>query len=231
MHRPTLLAAAALAVTLFVTGCGGAGTQGPTAQERLDAAQAQLAQAAAITIELNSSDVPANVDGVQAAAGTGVTEGELIKFEGEIQGRVGGVAASVSILAIGDETYWKLFTPSYERVDLNMLGVPSPIAFFAPDTGFASLLAATTEPALGDEVREGSEILTEITGTLPGEKIRALLRLGDPEQSFDVTYGLTEENELRTAVVTGEFWKGTVSSYRLLLTNYGVVVPIEAPTS
>lgn len=229
MKTRTLPSFAALALIILVAGCSG-GPDGPSAEERLGAAQAKIATADAITIELNSSDVPPNVDGVQAAAGTGVIEGDLITFEGEIQGQVSGIAATVSILAIGADTYWKLFTPNYERVDLAMMGVPSPTAFFAADTGFASLLAATTDLAIGEEVREGSEVLTEITGTLPGESVRALLRLGDAEASFDVVYGLTEDDELRTAVVTGEFWKGTTSSYRVLLTNYGVIVPIEAPT-
>lgn len=228
MKTRTVLSVGALALALLVTGCAG-GPSGPSAQERVDAAQAALAGTNAITIELNSSDVPSNVDGVQAAAGTGVIEGELIKFEGEIQGRVSGMAATVAILAIGDDTYWKLFTPNYEPVDLKLLGVPSPTAFFASDTGFASLLAASGDLAIGGEAREGSEVLTEITGTVPGSSVRALLNLGDAAASFDVTYGLTEGNELRTAVLTGEFWPGATSSYRLLITNYGVVVPIEAP--
>ena len=34
----------------------------------------------------------------------------------------------------------KLFTPDYEPVDLDELGAPNPTAFFAPDTGVASLM-------------------------------------------------------------------------------------------
>lgn len=229
MKRRTLLSAGALALVLLMTGCGG-GSGGQAAQERLDAAQAKIESAEAITIDLTSTEVPSNVDGVQAATGVGVIDGDLIKFEGEFQGRVSGMTATVSILAIGDETYMKLFTPSYEPVDLSTLGVPNPTAFFAADTGLASILAATTEVATGGEVREGSEVLTEITGQLPGEKVKSLLNLGGPGRVFEVRYGLTENDELRKAVVTGEFWEGTESSYTLLLTDYGKVVPIESPT-
>ena len=38
-------------------------------------------------------------------------------------------------------------------------------------------------------------------------------------------------DELRTAVLEGEFWEGTQSTYTLVLTAYGTVVPIQAPTS
>lgn len=233
MRRRSLLSAGALALALVATGCGG-GEEEPaplTAQERLDAARATVEAAEALTINLSSTGVPTDVNGVQSATGTGVIEGDLIKFEGEFQGRVSGITATVGILAIGEDTYMKLFTPDYEPVDLDELGAPNPTAFFAPDTGVASLMAATTEVAEGGQVREGREILTEITGSLPGEKVEGLLRLGGPDQTFDVTYALTEDNELRKAVLEGEFWEGIPSTYTLLLTAYGTAIPIEAPTS
>lgn len=227
MTRTTPLTAGLLATAILLAGCSGAGGADP--QERIDAAQATIENADAITINLSSSDVPTTVDGVQAATGTGVIDGDLIKFEGEFQGRVAGMTATVSILAIGDDTYLKLFTPDYEAADLNALGVPNPTTFFAPNTGIASLIGATTSLATGEQVREGEDILTQITGTLDGEHIHALLGVGDPGTTFNVTYGLTDDNELRTAVLEGEFWEGSTSTYTLLLTDYGKTVPIEAP--
>lgn len=229
MKPKALLLAGILTVATLLTGCSGSGGADP--QERLAEAQATIENAEAITISLTSADVPSNVDGVQSATGTGVIEGSLIKFEGEFQGRVAGMTATVEILAIGDDTYMKLFTPSYEPVDLETLGVPNPTVFFAPDTGIASLIAATTDLAHGEDVREGEDILSQITGTLDGEHVHALLRIGQPGQVFQVTYGLTDDNELRSAVLAGEFWEDTTSTYTLLLTDYGKVVPIEAPGS
>lgn len=230
MNRRAALSAWAVSIALLLVGCS-AGPDVADPEERLAAAQAKVEAAEAITIDLTSTDVPSDVDGVRSATGVGVIEADLIKFEGEIQGRVGGVPASVSILAIGDETYVKLFTPEYERVDLSTLGVPNPTAFFATDTGVANLLATTTNVATGEEVREGSEVLTEIVGELSGEQVQALLHLGEAGQVFEVKYGLTDQDELRKAVLTGEFWPDTESSYSMLLTDYGNVVPIEAPTS
>lgn len=235
MRRRSLLSTGVLAIALAVTGCSGSseGEEPPelTAQERLDAARAKIEAVDALTINLTSTGVPEDVNGVQSAKGTGVIEGDLIKFEGEFQGRVSGITATAGILSIGDDTYMKLFTPDYEPVDLDELGAPNPTAFFAPDTGVASLMAATTEVAEGGKVREGRDILTEVTGTLPGENVEALLRLGGPGRTFDVTYGLSDDNELRKAVLEGEFWEGTTSTYTLLLTAYGTAIPIEAPTA
>lgn len=236
-HRPgsRLLLAGMTALLLAVVGCTGEPAEdeaAATPAERLAAAQERIEQAEAITIALTSTGVPGNVDGVQSATGTGVIEGEAIAFEGEFQGRVGGITANAAILAVGEDAYMKLFTPDYEPVDLTSLGAPNPTAFFAPDTGIASLIEATTDLAEGGEpVRQGREVLDQFTGSLPGAKVETLLHLGGPDTTFDVTYGLTGDNELRTAILEGEFYEGAQSVYTLLLTDYGAVIPIEAPSS
>ena len=231
MQRRHVLAATVAAAALLATGCSGDSGSGGTPQERLAAAQAKVEAAEAITIALTSKDVPSNVNGVQAATGTGVVDGETRKFEGEFQGRVAGVTATAGILAIDDQAWMKLFTPEYSPIDLDELGAPNPTSFFADDTGVASLLSATTDLSEGGQVREGREILSTINGSLPGEKVESLLRLGGPGTTFDVSYGLTEDDELRKAVLTGEFYEGRDSTYTLLLTDYGKTVAIEAPTS
>ena len=109
-------------------------------------------------------------------------------------------------------------------------GAPNPTTFLDPETGLSSLIGATTDLAEGERTREGREILRQVTGTLPGDRVEALLRLGGPDRTFDVTYGLTDEGELRSAVLEGEFYDGTESTYTLLLTDYGQAVPIERPT-
>lgn len=230
MKSRTVLFAAVIALTMLVTACSG-GAAGAPPEDRLAAAQAGVESAEAITITLTGTDLPSDASGVKAATGTAVIDGDLIKFQGEFQGKVQGIAATVELLAIGDDTYLKLFTPDFEAVDLTALGVPNPAGFFSPSTGFASVIAATTDVREGKQVREGEEVLTEITGKLAGDTVHALLNLGEADQSFDVTYGLTKDNELRKIVVSGEFWKSTVSTYTMLLTDYGVVVAIEAPTA
>lgn len=230
MTRRLAVVVAVAAATLLMAGCTG-GEEGPTAAERLAVAQDTLESTAAVTLDLSSADVPSTVSGVHAATGTAVRDGDVVSFEGNIQGKIAGAAAAVDILAIGADAYVKLFTPTYEPVDLDMLGVPNPTALFAPETGIASLMAATTDLALGEQVREGSEVLTEITGTLAGEKVRGLLLLGVADSTFAVTYALTDDDELRTATLRGNFWPDVESSYTIVLTDYGKVIDISAPTS
>lgn len=232
MHRRTLLSGAAVAALLAVTGCSGEEEpDAPTPQERLAAAQAKIEETDALTIALTSTGVPNDVNGVQSATGTGVIEDDVVKFEGEFQGRVSGVTATAGVLAIGDETYMKLFTPDYAPVNLDELGAPNPTSFFEPETGIASLIGATTDIEEKGQSREGRDILTEITGTLPGEKVEALLMLGGPDTEFDVAYGLTADDELRRAVLSGEFYEGTESTYTLIVTDYGSPIEIESPRS
>lgn len=231
-----LLAGMTSLLLLVISGCTGEAAEEeevtPTPAQRLAAAQQRIEQAEAITIDLSSTGVPGGVNGVQSATGTGVIDGDTVRFEGEFQGRVSGITANAGILAIGEDAYMKLFTPDYEPVDLSELGAPNPTAFFAPDTGIASLIEATTEVAEGDgPVRQGRDVLDQFTGSLPGDKVQALLHLGGPDTTFDVTYGLTSDNELRKATLEGEFYEGAQSVYTLLLTDYGTVIPIEAPTA
>ncbi len=224
-----MLLAGALALVLVASGCSA--DSGASAEERLAVAQSTLENTDAVTLALTSSDLPSNADGVQSATGTAVMTGDVIKFEGELQGKIGGITATVGILAIGNDSYMKLFTPDYEPVDLAAIGAPNPTAFFAPGTGIASLMAATTDLKKGEQLREGSEILTEITGSISGDKVRGLLRLGADDRTFTVSYALTDDNELRRATLRGEFWAGTESSYSMLLTDYGKVIVIEAPSA
>lgn len=232
MRRRTLLSAAALALTIAATGCSGEDEPAEaTPQEQLAAAQEIFDKADAVTIALTSTGVPTDQNGVRSATGTGVIDGDTIKFAGDFEGRVAGISATVGIICIGADAYMKMFTPDYTPVDLDDLGAPNPTTFFAPETGISSLIAATSDVAAGGRLREGREILREVTGTLPGEKIEALLRLGGPGRTFDVTYGLTDTNELRTAVVKGEFFDGVESTYTLLLTDYGKSMPIDTPAT
>jgi lipoprotein LprG len=234
MRRLSSLAGG-IALVLALAGCSGDGSSAeaevePTAQERLAAAQEILEATDAMTVELTGTDVPTDVNGVRSATGVAVVDGDTITFAGDIEGRINGVTATVGLICIGPDAYMKLFTPDYAPVDLDELGAPNPTTFLDPETGLSGLIGATTDLAEGERTREGREILRQITGTLPGDRVEALLRLGGPDRTFDVTYGLTDENELRSAVLEGEFYDGTESTYTLLLTDYGQAIPIERPT-
>src|SRR6476620_10480071 len=122
-------------------------------------------------------------------------------FKGTFKVTLKGVPADAEITSIGGEVYAKL-----------------------------TLLTATTSPVAGDKVRQGSEVLSTIKGSLPGKAVTDLFLIGDSSGTFSVTYGLTDSQELRQVVITGPFFgAGTTSTYTLTLDQYGQPVTISKP--
>ena len=209
--RPGPLAAALVATAALLTaGCSGAGVaEEAPAADRLEDARAALDTAGSVTLDLSSRDVPERENVVTAAQGQGVVSEEEPKFRGTITGTIEGVAGTVEVIAIGETTWIKFFTPEYEEADLATLGAPNPAMFFHPGDGISSMLTATGGPA---ERSRGP-------GGLGGarhhhrhprrqHRRETVLDLGDGTGTYDVTYGLTENDQLRTAVITGPFFDG-----------------------
>jgi lipoprotein LprG len=228
MRRRSLLAVAA-AITL--SACSGGGGDAPAAKpaDVLKKAQTTLAGAKTVALTLTSTNVPPKQNGVSAADGVGVIDATSPRFKGKVTATVNGLTGGVDLITIGKDTWMKLFTPTFEKTDLATLGAPNPSDLFQPQTGLPSLLAQTKAPADGASAREGKDILQTITGTVPSADVYRLLLLGKDAPDFKVTYGITDGGELRTASPTGEFYKGTTSTYRLVLKDYGAPVTITAP--
>ena len=101
-----------------------------------------------------------------------------------------------------------------------------------PDGGFSGLLASATEVEEGDSVRGGKdnkEVLTEYTGTISSDAVAALIPAAEGDFSF--TYTISDDDELREAVIKGAFYgkdEGDVT-YTLTLDDYGTEKEITAP--
>ena len=231
MRRRPLLVAALVAATALATGCSGAAEEAPqrTPAQRLEAARATLEKAGSLHLDLTSTDVPATENGVTAATGSGVVSATEPKFKGTITGTVKGIAATVDVIAVGADTYLKLFTPDFRPFDLSTLNAPNPAVFFDPTQGIAGLLPETTAVAVGGQVRAGKDVLTQISGTLPAQRVSDLFHLGEGDGTYRVTYGLTDADQLRTATLVGPFFGTQDSTYVLTLTEYGAPVAITRP--
>jgi lipoprotein LprG len=228
MRRRSVLAVVGLALVL--AGCSGEEeTAERPASERLVAAKAAFDAAKTVALDLSSRDVPSRENGVTAAKGSGVISATEPQFQGTITGTVGGVAGTIDVIAIGDTTYLKLFTPEYEETDLDTLNAPNPALFFDPAVGISALLPQTADPKDAGQTRSGREVLSKIDGTLPGARIEELFHLGDGTGTFTVSYGITDTDELRTATLVGPFFAGTEATYLLTLTDYGAPVEITRP--
>jgi lipoprotein LprG len=232
MRRRPLLAVAALALALplGLGGCSGndAPPQRPPA-ERLTAAKAHFDGATSVALDLSSRGVPSVENGVTAAKGDGVISTTEPKFRGTITGTVSGVAGTIDAIAVGDTAYLKLFTPTYQKTDLDTLNAPNPATFFDPDVGISSLLTQTADPKDGGQTRAGREVLSKVDGTLPGTRVDELFHLGDGSGTYAVSYGLTDTDELRTATLKGPFFPGADATYQVTLTNYGAPLAITRP--
>ncbi|MEO7752907.1 MAG: LppX_LprAFG lipoprotein [Terracoccus sp.] len=231
-----LTAAAISALCLLgASGCSGddakpAPTQqaAPSAAQRLAVAKTTLDSTPSVHLTLTGSDLPEGTNGIISADGVGT---HPPAFKGTFKVRLGGIEADAEITSVDGDVYAKLpLIPGTNKIDPKTFGVPDPATLFSTDTGITSLLTATAEPTLGGQVRNGSDVLTTVTGTLPGASVVDLFGIGDRNGTFAATYGLTDADELRTVKLTGPFHgAGTTSTYSLVLDRYGDPVTIVKP--
>jgi lipoprotein LprG len=196
-----------------LTACTGSDS-GPsklTAAQQLAAAKVKVDAATSMHLTVRSSNLPASVNGVLGADGTGT---HAPAFKGTLSARISGFEAKVDVVAINKLLYVKLpFTTQFVQADPKKYNAPDPAQLFAKQGGVTSLLTATTNPVTGPKTRAGSDVVQTITGTLPGAAVKKLLNVGDPTKPFKVTYGITEPGgELRTVTMTGPFYGSTSSA-------------------
>lgn len=232
MRPPRALLLAVLAAALV--GVGGCSSASSTATavppaDRLAAAKKVLDNAQFVTLALTSTNVPQGVNGVTAATGVGQISSTEPRFKGSITGTVQGIAGTVELICIGPTAYMKFFTPDYVETNLADLNAPNPSVFFNPDTGVSTLLTDARDIKAADPIRSGDEVLDRFTGTLPGARIQSLFKLGDGTGTYQITFGLTRDDQLRQASMTGPFFSGATSTYTLRLTGYGTPADITKP--
>ncbi len=210
---------------------GGGGKDDASAAEALAAAKKVLDETSGVTISLTTKDLPNGVTGISSATGTGV---HPAAFEGTFKLSVNGLPADADVIAVDGKTYAKnsLLLPDWTPIDPSDYGAPDPAKLMEPDGGFSGLLASAEEVRAGDSVRGGEdnkEILTEYTGTISSDAVTALIP--DAEGDFSFNYTISDDDELREAVLKGAFYgkdNGDVT-YTLALDDYGTEKDITAP--
>jgi len=234
------MAAAALAAC---SGSDDAQVRETTAAEQLAAAKVKVDAATSLHLTLRSRDLPASANGVIGADGSGT---HAPAFKGTLNARISGFEAKVDVVAISGLLHVKLpFTTEFVEADPREYDAPDPARLFSADGGISSLLTATIAPVEGPKTRVGKEVLTTITGTLPGTSVERLLSIGDASKTFKVTYGITDPGgELRTVTMSGPFYQratptpatsatatstAATPTYLLTLDRYGAPVEISKP--
>ncbi len=231
LHTLTVLLVAVLATGLLAS-CG-ADESDPKVQrdllkERLTEARAKIDEAETINLSLSAKNLPDGTSGLLSATGSG---NHNPAFKGTVKVVTGGATVTAEVVAVGSEVMAKpSFAPIYLKVDPASLKAPNPAALFETSVGFSQLLVETKALKEGDKSRDGKEVLTTITGSIPGSVVRAILPSADTTASFPVTYRLTEDNELRDASISGPFYPGAAEvTYDLAVTTSTEPVSITLP--
>lgn len=229
-------AAVALATALLVLpACSG---DSPT-PENLGSPESVLSDAAAklvatsgVDLTITSAGLPERSGGFVLVGGSGVAVNPD-SFEGSLKVRAMGMTADADVIA-ADGKVW-ISTPilgsGFQEVDPDAYGMPDVEKLLAADGGVPELLANTTNLERGGQIRGGEdnkEVLTEYTGTLTQEQIRAFLKRGTGD--FKVRYEIDDEGYLTAVEVTGGFYEGEpATTYSIDLDTYDVKKKITAP--
>lgn len=204
-----LIALAVLGLSLgLLSACGPNDSDSKAARdqllERLTAARAKIDKAETINLTLSAKTLPDGVSGLLSASGKG---NHSPAFKGTVKVMTGGAAVSAEVFAADDEVWAKpSFSPIPLKIDPATLKAPDPASLFDPQTGFSQLLVETTDLKESGKSRDGKDVLTTISGTIPGGVVRAILPSADTAASFTATYRLTKDNELRDASISGPFY-------------------------
>lgn len=229
LRTPALALAAA---SLVLSGCSDSGesvADGKSPEEVLELAKTTLDETSGVSVSLRTDDLPEGVTGIKAAQGVGT---HPPAFDGSITVVLSGTDFEVPIVAVDGKVYAQIpLTPGWSDVDPEEYGAPDPARLMNPDEGFSSLLPATVDPVEGDSVRGGSdntEVLTEFTGTVPGDVVSNVIPSASGD--FEVTYTISADGELREAVLTGMFYPDTDDmTYTIGFDDYGTEKEITAP--
>lgn len=228
-NRVVPLAALLVLATAACTGGGDSPTEeGATPEEVMELAKQTLDDTSGVRLGLATADLPDTVQGVTAANGVAV---HPPGFEGTITASVNGVPVEVDVIATDGTVWIKFLTPTYQEANPADYGAPDPARLMATEGGLSDLLVGTEDLEEGEQVRGGAnnqEILTEFTGTVPGDLVTTVIPSASGD--FDATYTISDAGELRQAVLTGAFYpdSGDVT-YTLDLSDYGLEQDVRAP--
>lgn len=232
-RRAALLGVVLVAVLLALAGCSGgkdaSNVKAADLRPRLAKARATLDDATSLDFRLRTSQqLPTGVKGLTYATGVGTHDPA---FKGKVKVSVGGSTISADVIAVDAKVYAKAgFSPLFVPLDPASLGAPDPASLMKTDGGVSSLLTDTQDLQAGKQTRDGKDVLTSITGTLPGTAVRGLIPSAHKDATFQARYRLTDKDVLRDATIKGPFYTGDKDvTYTIAITASDKNVSISAP--
>jgi lipoprotein LprG len=206
------------AVLVFaVTGCTGSKGSGGTPTSADDAvvmltdAKKTIDETASVHLVITGRGLPDTAQTL--ASGDGVAT-HSPAFKGKLTVRAAGSSIDAEVVAVGGKVYAKLpFTSNF------IVLPPSQLAGLgAPD------------PAVKGETRDGSKVLTEVTGSIQGKTLQGIFPKAPADRDFPSSFKIDRSTkQLVSATITGTFYDGATSSYEVTLDKYGEKVEITKP--
>lgn len=234
--RTRLLIPALLTAALALSGCTGSseggGSDGGDDSEalaaRLATAKTTIDDAETIAISLSTKKVPDGVTGLLSAEGKG---NHTPAFEGKVTVVTGGASLGADVIAVDGKVYAKSgLLPQFVSVDPDTLKAPDPASLMSADDGVTQILTATDDLEAGDQSRDGKDVLTTITGTLPGSLVKTIIPSAAEDTTFTVAYRLDDDDVLRDATLTGQFYPtGGDVTYTVAIETSDQPITVEAP--
>jgi lipoprotein LprG len=227
---PRILIAAFLLMSgPLLVSCSGSGdktSESPT--KVLEKAKANLDATSGVRIKLSTEKLPPGISGLLQADGVGT---HAPAFDGTIKVSLGGVVADAAVIATGGDVYAKLpFTTKFTKIDPARYGAPDPSDLMNDDGGLSSLLTSAKDVKQGKKVREGKQVLTTYTATVPGKDVAAVIPSADASANFDATFTVDDQDRLAKAVLSGPFYpKADDVTYTIVFSDYGTKKNITAP--
>lgn len=227
-HPRSLLTVLLVPALLGVASCSGSGQPDVSPEERLAAAKTVLDETSGLTLSIEADELPPGVTGL--VSGEGVATHDPA-FEGSLQVSASGLNADVEVVAVDGQVFAQLpFRQDFVAIDPADYGAPDPAELMATEGGLSSLLTAAESVEEGEQTREGEDVLSTYTATVPGEAVGALLPSADPDADFDAEFSIDGEDRLTRVELTGPFYPDADDvTYVVGLTDYGTEKEIVAP--
>jgi lipoprotein LprG len=230
------LVALGAVLVLALTGCTDSKNSGGTpksddAVTLLTDAKKTIDETASVHIVITGRDLPDS--GQTLASGDGVAT-HAPAFKGKLTVRAAGAPIDAQVVAVGGKVYAKLpFSSKFIALppsQLAGLGAPDPAVLLDPNKGLTSTLPTVKNPAVKGETRDGSKVLTEVTGSIQGKTLQGIFPKAPADQDFPSTFKIDKSTkQLVSATITGPFYDGATSSYDVTLDKYGEKVEITKP--
>lgn len=227
-RRHAALLTSLLLLLSVVAGCSRSASE-ENPRELLAEAKRKLDRASSARFVLTTAGVPEDTASLVGGKGVLARPG---RFQGDLEVRMGGGTARVSIISVDGDVFAKLpFANAYAKTDPAQFGLSDPADLMDPDKGLSTLLVKATDVKLVGERRIGTEVVHEVVGKVPGRLVDDLLVSADPAKPVNAKFALTKETgEVRRVSLTGPFFKaGVNSTLTMTLDRFGDKVTITRP--